>query len=234
VSNAVVHVKGFNDLFNHAGEAWQHVERWQHVEAIARAVLPTYRYEEIRTPILERTDLFARGIGEATDIVGKEMFTFTDRGGRDVTLRPENTAGVVRAVIEHKLYTHPTPQKYWYMGPMFRNENVQAGRYRQFHQLGVECLGSDDPRWDAEVILLAQDFLNRLGLRQLEVQLGGLHEVPPGLPRQAPGLPARAPGGPLHRLRRAHRAQPAARARLQAGGLRAGPRGRPAALRGAL
>ncbi|MEB3330023.1 MAG: histidine--tRNA ligase [Candidatus Sericytochromatia bacterium] len=138
--------------------------RWRHVEDVARAVLGRYRYQELRTPIYEATELFARGIGEATDIVGKEMFTFQDRGGRSLTLRPENTAGVVRAYIQHKLYTGPSPHKLWYLGPMFRAENVQAGRQRQFHQLGVECLGSEDPRWDAEVIVLAADFFEGLGL----------------------------------------------------------------------
>jgi histidyl-tRNA synthetase len=138
--------------------------RWRRVEAVACAVFGRYRYEELRTPIYESTELFSRGIGEATDIVGKEMFTFEDRGGRSLTLRPENTAGVVRAFIQHKLYTGPAPQKLWYLGPMFRAENVQAGRQRQFHQLGVECLGSDDPRWDAEAILLAADLFEGLGL----------------------------------------------------------------------
>jgi histidyl-tRNA synthetase len=150
------------------------VARWQYVEAIARELLATYRYGEIRTPILEATELFVRGVGEETDIVGKEMYSFTTRGGDDVTLRPENTAGVVRAYIQHKLYTEAAPQKLWYLGPMFRYENPQAGRQRQFHQLGVECLGSDEPRWDAESIMLAWDFLSKLGLTDLEVQLNSV------------------------------------------------------------
>lgn len=138
--------------------------RWRYLETLAQDWLGRYGYHEVRTPIYEATELFARGIGENTDIVGKEMFSFDDRGGRHVTLRPENTAGVVRAYIQHKLYTRPMPQKLWYLGPMFRAENVQAGRQRQFHQLGVECLGSDDPRWDAEVVTLAVEFLQALGL----------------------------------------------------------------------
>jgi histidyl-tRNA synthetase len=150
------------------------VGRWQHVEAIARALLATYRYSEIRTPIFESTDLFQRGIGEETDIVGKEMYSFTTRGDDKITLRPENTAGVVRAFIQHKLFAEPAPQKLWYVGPMFRYERPQAGRQRQFHQLGVECLGSDEPRWDAESIVLAWDLLEKLGLRDLEVQLNSV------------------------------------------------------------
>lgn len=148
--------------------------RWRRVEAVARDVLDTYRYAEIRTPIYESTELFVRGVGEGTDIVGKEMFSFEDRGGRALTLRPENTAGVARAYIEHKLYTRPAPQKLWYLGPMFRAERPQKGRQRQFWQLGVECLGSEDPRWDAESIVLAADFLARLGLSGLETQVNSV------------------------------------------------------------
>lgn len=150
------------------------VARWQHVEAIARTLLTSYRYGEIRTPIFEATELFARGIGEETDIVGKEMYSFVTRGDDKITLRPENTAGVVRAFIQHKLFTEPSPQKLWYLGPMFRYERPQAGRQRQFHQLGVECLGSDEPRWDAESIMLAWDLLDKLGLKDLEVQLNSV------------------------------------------------------------
>jgi histidyl-tRNA synthetase len=150
------------------------VARWQYVESVARALFATYRYAEIRTPIFEPTDLFSRGIGEETDIVGKEMYSFTTRGDDKITLRPENTAGVVRAFIQHKLFTEPAPQKLWYTGPMFRYERPQAGRQRQFHQLGVECLGSDEPRWDAESIMLAWDLLEKLGLENLEVQLNSV------------------------------------------------------------
>lgn len=148
--------------------------RWRRVEAVARDLLARYRYGEIRTPAYEATEVFTRGIGENTDIVGKEMFTFEDRGGRSLTLRPENTAGVVRAYVEHKLYTGPAPQKLWYMGPMFRAERPQKGRQRQFSQLGVECLGSEDPRWDAEAIVLAADFLAALGLEGLTTEINSV------------------------------------------------------------
>lgn len=152
--------------------------RWQHVERVARELLATYRYAEIRTPIFEALDLFARGVGEHTDIVSKEMYTFSRKGEREdeqlFALRPENTAGVARAYVEHKLYAEPAPQKLWYLGPMFRYERPQAGRQRQFHQLGVECLGSEDARWDAECIVMAADMLERLEVGGLEVQLNSV------------------------------------------------------------
>lgn len=149
-------------------------ERWQHVEHEARDLFRRYRYQEIRTPIFEQIQLFQRGIGEATDIVGKEMYTFADKKGLEMALRPEGTAGTVRAYIEHKLYAQPAPQKLWYAGPMFRYEAPQAGRQRQFNQLGVECYGSADPRWDAEVMVLAADLLQRLGLPELELQINSV------------------------------------------------------------
>jgi histidyl-tRNA synthetase len=150
------------------------VGNWQRVEAIARSILAKASYHEIRTPIFEQTDLFERGIGEATDVVGKEMYTFTDRGDRSLTLRPENTAGVVRAFIEHALYAQGGVQRVWYCGPMFRYERPQKGRYRQFHQLGVEVLGSADPRADAEVILVATDILQSLGLKSLSLDINSV------------------------------------------------------------
>jgi histidyl-tRNA synthetase len=170
MANQVTAPKGTKDIM--PAEAG----RWQHVEGIARELLRTYRYDEIRTPVFESTDLFQRGIGENTDIVGKEMYTFLGKGedASSFTLRPENTAGVVRAYVQHKLYTLPAPQKLWYIGPMFRYEKPQAGRQRQFHQLGVEVMGSASPRWDAEVIVVATDFLARLGLPALEVQLNSV------------------------------------------------------------
>ncbi|MBP0012338.1 MAG: histidine--tRNA ligase [Roseofilum sp. SID2] len=149
------------------------VARWQWVEAIARKVLAQARYQEIRTPIFEQTELFARGIGEATDVVGKEMYTFTDRGDRSITLRPENTAGVVRSYIEHSLSSKGL-QRLWYIGPMFRYERPQAGRQRQFHQLGLEAIGSADPRADAEVIALATQILKSLGLKSLKLDLNSV------------------------------------------------------------
>jgi len=150
------------------------VSYWQRLEATAREILKGAVYQEIRTPIFEQTDLFERGIGEATDVVGKEMYTFTDRGDRSLTLRPEGTAGVVRALIEHGLYIQGGVQRLWYTGPMFRYERPQAGRQRQFHQLGVEVLGSSDPRADAEVITIACDILQTLGLKNLHLDINSV------------------------------------------------------------
>ena len=150
---------------------------WQRVEAAARQILNLAVYQEIRTPIFEQTSLFERGIGEATDVVGKEMYTFQDRGERSITLRPEGTAGVVRSLIEHGLQTQGGVQRLWYTGPMFRYERPQAGRQRQFHQLGVEVLGSADPRADAEVIAIATDILQSLGLKNLRLDLNSVGNV---------------------------------------------------------
>lgn len=147
---------------------------WQRVEAIAREILGRAAFQEIRTPIFEQTDLFERGIGEATDVVGKEMYTFQDKGDRSITLRPEGTAGAVRAFIEHSLYAQGGVQRLWYIGPMFRYERPQAGRQRQFHQLGVEVLGSGDVRADAEVIAIAIDILRAVGLGDLQLDLNSL------------------------------------------------------------
>jgi histidyl-tRNA synthetase len=152
----------------------EEVSYWQWVEVTAREILHRAAYRELRTPIFEQTELFERGIGEATDVVGKEMYTFTDRGDRSITLRPENTAGVVRALIEHSLHTQGGVQRLWYTGPMFRYERPQAGRQRQFHQLGVEVLGSHDPRADVEVIALASDMLQALGLQNLRLDLNSV------------------------------------------------------------
>jgi histidyl-tRNA synthetase len=134
------------------------------VEASARAVFRAYNYHEIRTPILEETQLFARGVGEDTDIVTKEMYTFTDRDDTSLTLRPENTASVIRAYIEHRLDQRPGVQKLYYMGPMFRRERPQKGRYRQFFQIGAEAIGSESPAVDAEVIEMVVEFFQRVGL----------------------------------------------------------------------
>lgn len=147
---------------------------WQWVEAIARDLCNKAAFQEIRTPIFEQTDLFERGIGEATDVVGKEMYTFKDRGDRSITLRPEGTAGAVRAFIQHKLFGQGGVQRLWYTGPMFRYERPQEGRQRQFHQLGVEVLGSADPRADAEVIALANQILQTLGLQTLHLHLNSV------------------------------------------------------------
>ena len=150
------------------------VRYWQQVEAAAREILGQAAYQEIRTPIFEQTDLFERSIGEATDVVGKEMYTFVDRGDRSITLRPEGTAGVARSLVEHSLYTQGGAQRLWYTGPMFRYERPQAGRQRQFHQLGVEVIGSAEPRADAEVIAIATDILQSLGLKNLRLDLNSV------------------------------------------------------------
>ncbi|MBV9387930.1 MAG: histidine--tRNA ligase [Chroococcidiopsidaceae cyanobacterium CP_BM_ER_R8_30] len=150
---------------------------WQWVESVARSLLTKAAYQEIRTPIFEMTSLFERGIGEATDVVGKEMYTFLDRGDRSITLRPEGTAGVVRSLIEHGLHTQGGVQRLWYTGAMFRYERPQAGRQRQFHQLGVEVIGSADSRADAEVIVIATDILQRLGLKSLQLYLNSVGNV---------------------------------------------------------
>jgi len=147
---------------------------WQRVEAIARNVFGRAAYQEIRTPVFEQTELFQRSVGEATDIVSKEMYTFLDRGDRSLTLRPENTAGAVRAYIEHHLHAQGGVQRLWYLGPMFRYERPQAGRQRQFHQVGVEVLGSPDPRADAEVIAIAIDLLQTLGLKNLRLEFNSI------------------------------------------------------------
>lgn len=147
---------------------------WQRIEAIARDILSRAAYHEIRTPIFEQTDLFERGIGEATDVVGKEMYTFKDRGDRSITLRPEGTAGAVRSFIEHGLFAQGGVQRLWYTGAMFRYERPQAGRQRQFHQLGVEVLGSGDVRADVEVIAIATDILQAIGLKDLSLQLNSI------------------------------------------------------------
>jgi histidyl-tRNA synthetase len=150
------------------------IHTWQRIEATAREILGRATYREIRTPTFEATSLFERGIGEATDVVGKEMYSFTDKGDRGCTLRPEGTAGVVRAYVQHSLYAQGGVQRLWYTGPMFRYERPQKGRQRQFHQLGVEVLGSASPRADVEVIALATDILQALGLKNLTFYLNSV------------------------------------------------------------
>ena len=147
--------------------------RWQFMEDTAKNVFTLANFKEIRTPIFEATELFARGVGDSTDIVNKEMYTF-EKSERSLTLRPENTAGVVRAYIEHGFSRLPQPVKLWYKGPMFRYERPQAGRQRQFHQVGVEMFGSSEPSADAEVINLAVKYLNELGLNDLCVEINSL------------------------------------------------------------
>ncbi|CAM5195372.1 Histidine--tRNA ligase OS=Ureibacillus acetophenoni OX=614649 GN=hisS PE=3 SV=1 [Ureibacillus acetophenoni] len=149
--------------------------KWQKVESILRDLSRVYRYKEIRTPMFEQTELFQRGVGDTTDIVQKEMYTFEDRGGRSLTLRPEGTASAVRAYVEHKMFGAPDqPVKLSYIGPMFRYERQQAGRYRQFVQFGVEAIGSADPAIDAEVISLAMDVYHSVGLKDLQLHINSL------------------------------------------------------------
>ncbi len=157
MSGNIQAVRGMNDILPEETPYWRYLERvWQEI-------LASYGYREIRLPILEKTELFKRSIGEVTDIVEKEMYTFTDRNGDSLTLRPEGTAGCVRAGIEHGLFYNQV-QRLWYQGPMFRHERPQKGRYRQFHQLGVETFGMAGPDIDAELILLSVRILERLGL----------------------------------------------------------------------
>lgn len=150
------------------------VEKWQFIEEKARDLSRRFNYREIRTPIFEQTTLFSRGVGETTDIVEKEMYTFLDKGDRSMTLRPEGTAGVVRAYVENKLYGEPDISKLYYIGPMFRYEQPQAGRQRQFHQFGVEAIGTTDPSLDAEVIGLGYQFCRDLGLEGVKVELNSV------------------------------------------------------------
>lgn len=154
------------------------VETWQKVESKARDLCRRFNYKEIRTPIFESTELFERGVGETTDIVEKEMYTFKDKGDRSMTLRPENTAGVVRAYVENKLYGEPDLTKLYYIAPMFRYERPQAGRYRQFHQFGIEAFGAVDPSLDAEVIALGYQFLKELGLTGVTVEINSVGNAP--------------------------------------------------------
>ncbi len=150
------------------------IKRWHFLETQIRKICSEFGYQEIRTPIFEATELFQRGVGETTDIVNKEMYTFLDKGQRSITLRPEGTASVCRAYVENKFYAQPQPVKLYYLGPMFRYENTQAGRYRQFHQFGAEVLGAQDPLVDAEVIHLIWEFYRRIGLKGLEVHLNSV------------------------------------------------------------
>ena len=172
----ITSIKGFSDIL--PGE----VELWQTVEAAARRVFGAYAFAEIRTPVLEKTELFSRSIGETTDIVEKEMYTFDDRDSRSaepaestkLTLRPEGTAGVVRAYIEAEMFKTEPVRKLYYMGPMFRRERPQKGRMRQFHQIGAEALGRGDPMIDAEILLLLNDFLRGLGLTEPVLHINSL------------------------------------------------------------
>ena len=148
--------------------------KWNYIENKFREICGLYGYEEMRTPIFEHTELFKRSVGDTTDVVQKEMYSFEDKGGRDITLKPEGTAGVIRAFIENKLYSDAQPTKMFYIIPCFRYERPQAGRQRQFHQFGVEAVGSDNPSLDAEVIALAVQFFNEVGLKDLAVSINSV------------------------------------------------------------
>jgi histidyl-tRNA synthetase len=161
-------VRGFKDILP------EETGRWQFIEAKARDVFASFGFREIRIPILEKTDLFKRGIGETTDIVEKEMYTFLDRGEEYLTLRPEATASVIRAYLEHNLYAADPVAKLYTIGPMFRRERPQKGRYRQFHQIDVELLGLDNPRIDAEIILMLIHFLKSVGLPEPGLEINSL------------------------------------------------------------
>ncbi len=150
------------------------INKWYYVENLVKKVMQNFNYKELRTPVFEETGLFSRGIGEATDIVSKEMYTFIDRSSLSVTLKPEMTASVVRSFIEHSMDKKQNLNKLFYISPMFRQERPQAGRFRQFHQFGAEALGSNDPALDAEMILLAYDIFNSIGLKNLVVKINSL------------------------------------------------------------
>ena len=147
---------------------------WQKVEAVAREIFSSYGFQEIRPPVVESTNVFTRSIGENTDIVEKEMYTFTDKGDRSISLRPEGTASVVRCYVEKNLHTMPSPQKFYYAGPMFRYERPQSGRFRQFYQIGVEAFGDPGPRMDAEVISMLRHCLERLGLQEITFNVNSI------------------------------------------------------------
>jgi len=150
------------------------VETWQHLEAQARQVFGAFGYREIRVPVVEKTDLFCRSIGETTDIVEKEMYTFSDKGGTSMTLRPEGTAPVMRAFIQHKLYAKDPVSKLYYIGPMFRHERPQKGRYRQFHQIGAEVIGVDDPKIDAQVLAMLSHYFETTNIPDVALQINSL------------------------------------------------------------
>jgi histidyl-tRNA synthetase len=165
---------GVFDILPNPKEAWRSSHLWQHIENLIKEISSCYGFQEIRTPIFERTELFKRSVGETSDIVCKEMYTFEDKGGRSMSLRPEGTAAVMRAFIEHQLHTEGPVHKLYYVEPMFRYERSQAGRYRQHHQFGVEVIGNAAPEQDAEVIDLVFSLCSRIGLKNLHVSLNSI------------------------------------------------------------
>ncbi len=170
--------KGTFDILPYGSdEPWRLSDLWQYVEGIIRATASEYGYREIRTPVYEHTDLFKRGVGETSDIVMKEMFTFEDRSGRSLSLRPEGTASVARAIVEHNLMQARPTHKFFYISPMFRYERPQSGRYRQHHQFGAEAYGIGSPEQDAEVIDLLLQIYHRLGLKNLKVHVNSIGDL---------------------------------------------------------
>ena len=173
---SIAGIKGMNDIL--PGE----IETWQFLENEARRIFQAYGFAEIRVPVVEKTELFRRSIGETTDIVEKEMYTFTDKGGNSLTLRPEGTAPVMRSFIEHKLYAQDSVAKLFYLGPMFRYERPQKGRYRQFHQIGAEIIGVEDPRIDAQLLAMLDHYFAAVGIGDVSLQINSL-----GCPQCRPG-----------------------------------------------
>lgn len=165
---SITGVKGMNDILPADSAIWQELEQ------AANKVFATYGFREIRVPVIEKTELFCRSIGESTDIVEKEMYTFSDKGGHSLTLRPEGTAPVMRAYIQHKLHAIDPISKLYYCGPMFRHERPQKGRYRQFHQIGVEVIGVDDPKIDAQVLAMLVHYFQEVGISDVELQINSL------------------------------------------------------------
>ncbi len=161
-------LKGVHDIFP------PDIHLWQKVEQTARDIFSVYGFQELRAPIIEATDVFTRSIGETSDIVEKEMYTFNDKADRRITLRPEGTAPVVRCYVENHLYNLPSPQKFFYSGPMFRYERPQSGRFRQFYQIGAEAFGVGDPKIDAEILSMLKLFFERLGLKELNFQINSI------------------------------------------------------------
>jgi histidyl-tRNA synthetase len=156
-------IKGTKDIL--PSEA----RKWQKVESVAREIFELYGYREIRTPVFEPTELFEKGTGETSDVVTKEMYTFLDKGGRSLTLRPEYTPSVVRAILDHSLHLQSQPMRYYFFGPMFRYDKPQKGRYRQFYQIDIEVFGEKDPAIDAEIVEMADFLLKRLNVTDTEI-----------------------------------------------------------------
>jgi len=176
---SITGIKGMNDILP------ADITAWQFLEEQARKIFSTYGCQEIRVPVVEKTELFCRSIGETTDIVEKEMYTFTDKSDHSITLRPEGTAPVIRAFIQHKLYNQDQISRLYYMGPMFRYERPQKGRYRQFHQIGAEVIGIDDPRIDAQMLAMLSHYFEAVGISDVSLQINSL-----GCPKCRPGYRA--------------------------------------------